>query len=227
MKSTNYSILSKTFHINSVLSPLYSQREFNIFLGGTMAYTEQNLAVFHSQITGSDFRRFSIYNGLIRNHSLLKITVFAVLLCLFGWCNYHAGMPLLCLSFVIPGLLLPFVYIFRYLKSVNRQIETLALSQVPKEAYTVGFTKSGIWIHRGTENVTLDWEHLDSAVRSKDATYLYYMKNRALILPDSSITLSDIPSFKALLSEKLGCRYKAGIFSTGSHKGSVPASASA
>ena len=172
-----------------------------------MAYTEQNLAVFHSKITDSDFRRFSIYNGLIRNHSALKIALFAVLRCRFGWCNYHAGMPLLCLSFVIPGLLLPFVYLFRYLSSVKKQIAVLNLSKEPREAYTVGFTNRGLWIHRGDENVTLDWERLDSAVSSKDATYLYYMKNRALILPDSTITLSDIVSFKTLLSEKMGHRY--------------------
>ncbi|ETP71525.1 hypothetical protein UYO_2505 [Lachnospiraceae bacterium JC7] len=172
-----------------------------------MAYTEQNLAVFHSKITDSDFRRFSIYNGLIRNHSLIKIAVFAVLLCLFGWCNYHAGMPLLSLSFVIPGLLLPFVYIFRYMKSVGRQIETLGLSKEPKDAYTVGFTERGVWIHRGDENVTLDWERLDSAVSSKEATYLYYMKNRALILPDNTITFSDIASFRTLLSEKMKTKF--------------------
>ncbi|WP_036611245.1 YcxB family protein [Oribacterium sp. P6A1] len=171
-----------------------------------MAYTEQNLAVFHSKITDSDFRRFSFYNGLIRNHSLIKTALFAVLLCLFGWCNYHAGMPLLCLSFVLPGLLLPFVYLFRYRKSVNTQIETLKLSREPKDAYTVGFTDRGIWINRGNEHVALDWERLDSAVSVKDATYLYYMKNRALILPDNALTLSDIASFKALLSEKMGQR---------------------
>lgn len=193
-----------------------------------MAYTEQNLAVFHSKITDSDFRRFSMYNGLIRNHSLLKIAVFAVLLCLFGWCNYHAGMPLLCLSFVIPGLLLPFVYLFRYIKSVNKQIETLNLTKEPKDAYSVGFTNRGIWIQRAEEHVTLDWESLDSAVSRKDATYLYYMKNRALILPDNTISISDISSFKALLAEKMGAKYKRssmGRIGTDSHKDRVPASA--
>ena len=191
-----------------------------------MAYTEQNLTVFHSKITDSDFRRFSIYNGLIRNHSLLKIAVFAVLLCLFGWCNYHTGMPLLCLSFVIPGLLLPFVYLFRYMKSVNRQIKTLKLTKEAKEAYTVGFTSRGIWIHRGDENVTLDWKTLDSAVSVKGATYLYYMKNRALILPDSTITLSDISFFRSLLSEKMEQRYKASLLRPFSFKDRTPASAS-
>ena len=173
-----------------------------------MNTTEENLLIIHSRLSASDFRSFSFYNGLIRGHRLLKVLIFAILLIIFGWSHYIAGMPRFAVIYAFIGFLIPFVYVLQYWYSVHRQTIAMELNDVPQEAYTVGFTNRGIWIQRGREHASVDWSCIDSAYAHGKETYLYYMQNRALILPDASTDSEGVALLLSLLEKKLGHHFK-------------------
>lgn len=172
-----------------------------------MNTTEENLLVIRSRISAADFRSFSFYNGLVRNHRLLKVLIFAILLIIFGWCHYVAGMPKFAAIYAFIGFIIPFVYVLKYWHSVYRQTLAMELGETPCDAYTVGFTKRGIWIQRGQEHASIDWNNIDSAYAHGKETYLYYMPNRALILPDTSIEGGDPAPLLSILEKNLGCHF--------------------
>lgn len=153
-----------------------------------MGQTLKNVLVIRSKITANQFRRFSYFDGLVRKHRYLGLIAFAVLLVVFGWCNLITGSKFLFWLFVGTGLLVPGIYLMQYQKSIRTQIKALKLNETPCDAYTVGMNSKGIYIDRGGEHLSFDWEALDSAHRFGSCTYLYYAPRRALILPDDCIT---------------------------------------
>ena len=173
-----------------------------------MHTTENNLLVIHSRLSAADFRGISFYNGLIRGHRLLKVLIFALLLILFGWCHFMAGMPKFAAIYAFIGFIIPFVYVLQYWYSVHRQTMAMELSETPQDAYTVGFTQRGIWIQRGQEHASVDWNCIDSAYARGKETYLYYMQNRALILPDASTDSESVSLLLSLLEKNLGHHFE-------------------
>lgn len=153
-----------------------------------MAQVLKNVLVIPATITARQFRRFSYFNGLIRKHRYLGLIAFAVLLVVFGWCNLITGSKFLFWLFVGTGLLVPGIYLLQFRRSVRAQTAALKLNESPFNAYTVGINDKGIYIERGGEHLSFDWETLDSAHRFGNCTYLYYAPQRAVILPDDCIT---------------------------------------
>lgn len=172
-----------------------------------MNTSEENLVLIKVNLTETAFRAFSDFNELYRTHKLLKMIIFSILLILFALCHLYTHMPYLCIMYLIIGIILPLVYLTRYRKSVKTQIDKLKLKDHPMHAYDVGITERGIWIQRDKEHAAFSWDQLVSAYRAREATYIYYMENRALILPDASIIEGDQTLLSSLLAEHLKDKY--------------------
>lgn len=140
-----------------------------------------------SVITARQFRRFSWYQGLEARHRYLGLIAFAVLLSLFGWCNYVTGNPIFCWSFVAVGFIVPAVYLWKYHCSITAQIRSLHLDKHPYNAYTIGLNDRGIAVDNGKEHASYDWKDFAEICHIHDCTYLFHHTRRAFLLPDNAI----------------------------------------
>lgn len=142
------------------------------------------------ELSGSEFRRFTVFDVLKRRKLWRGPVIFAAIL---------GASAAICLSFPSkPGALLlgnvlltiglgiPCVYFAFFFSSIRRQIRQQGLTR-PQKVYTVTLTENAkaITAVNGKETVRYEWKSLFHAYRADTAVYLYTAPNRALILPYS------------------------------------------
>ena len=157
-------------------------------------------------LSGPEFRRFTVFDLLRRRKQWRGPALFALILGLSAAvCFTRAparGAVLLGSVLLGVGLGVPCVYFAFFFSSLNRQIREQGLTR-PQHVYTVTLSdkKKGITADNGKEVLEYEWKSVHHAYRNLTATYLYLTPQRALILPHSC--MEDPDKLWALLEKRL------------------------
>lgn len=158
------------------------------------------------QLSGAEFRRFTIFDLLRRRKQWRGPVLFALILGVSAALCFTRtetqGAMLLGNVLLSVGLGLPCVYFAYFFSSLNRQVRKQGLTR-PQHVYTVTLEEKskGILADNGKEQLTYAWKSVHHAYRNLTATYLYLTPQRALLLPHSC--LEDPDALWALLTKKL------------------------
>ena len=158
------------------------------------------------QLSGTEFRRFTIFDLLRRRKQWRGPVLFALILGVSAALCFTRtetqGAMLLGNVLLSVGLGLPCVYFAYFFSSLNRQVRKQGLTR-PQHVYTVTLEEKskGILADNGKEQLTYAWKSIHHAYRNLTATYLYLTPQRALLLPHSC--LEDPDALWALLTKKL------------------------
>ena len=162
--------------------------------------------IIEVQLSGAEFRRFTIFDLLRRRKQWHGPVLFALILGLSAVLCFTRtetqGATLLGNVLLTVGLGLPCVYFAYFFSSLSRQVRKQGLTR-PQHVYTVTLTEKaqGILADNGREQLTYAWKSVHHAYRNLTATYLYLTPQRALLLPHSC--LEDPDALWALLTKKL------------------------
>ena len=143
-------------------------------------------------LSGPEFRRFTVFDLLRRRKQWRGPTLFALILGFSAAdCFSRAparGAVLLGSVLLGVGLGVPCVYFAFFFSSLNRQIREQGLTR-PQHVYTVTLSdkKKGITADNGKEVLEYEWKSVPHAYRNLPATYLYLTPQRALILPHTCL----------------------------------------
>ena len=158
------------------------------------------------ELSGTEFRRFTIFDLLRRRKQWQGPVLFALILgASAALCFTRTGTPgamLLGNVLLAVGLGLPCVYFAYFFSSLNRQVRQQGLTR-PQKVYTVTLEDKakGILADNGREQLHYEWKSVHHAYRNLTATYLYLTPQRALILPHSC--MEDPDQLWALLTKRL------------------------
>ena len=158
------------------------------------------------QLSGTEFRRFTIFDLLRRRKQWRGPVLFALILGVSAALCFTRtetqGAMLLGNVLLSVGLGLPCVYFAYFFSSLNRQVRKQGQTR-PQHVYTVTLEEKskGILADNGKEQLTYAWKSVHHAYRNLTATYLYLTPQRALLLPHSC--LEDPDALWALLTKKL------------------------
>ena len=158
------------------------------------------------ELSGAEFRRFTIFDLLRRRKQWQGPVLFALILGLSAvlcFTRTHTqGAVLLGDVLLTVGLGLPCVYFAYFFSSLSRQVRKQGLVR-PQHVYTVTLTEKskGILADNGREQLEYAWKSVYHAYRNLTATYLYLPPQRALILPHTC--LEDPDRLWQLLTKKL------------------------
>ena len=157
------------------------------------------------ELTGKEFRRFTLFDVLRRRKLWRGPVLFALILGISAALCFTKsdtqGAVLLGNVLLTVGLGLPSVYFSYFFSSLNRQLRQQGLTR-PQKVYTVTLTEQakGIQADNEREKLTYAWKSVYHAYRHGTATYLYLTPQRALILPHTCV---DPDELWALLTKKL------------------------
>lgn len=157
-------------------------------------------------LSGEEFRRFTIFDLLRRRKQWRGPVLFAAILGISAvLCFSRApqrGALLLGNILLTIGLGLPCLYFAYFFSSLSRQIRQQGLSR-PQKVYTVTLTdrNKGITAENGKETLTYEWKSVHHAYRNLTATYLFLTPQRALILPHTCV--EDPDALWELMAKKL------------------------
>lgn len=157
-------------------------------------------------LSGQEFRRFTIFDLLRRRKQWRGPVLFAVILGISAaLCFLKAevrGAVFLGNVLLTIGLGLPCIYFGFFFSSLSRQVRQQGLTR-PQKVYTVTLKENnqGILADNGREKMTYNWKSVHHAYRNLTATYLYLTPQRALILPHTC--LDDPDELWALINRKL------------------------
>ena len=158
------------------------------------------------ELSGAEFRRFTIFDLLRRRKQWRGPVLFALILGLSAVLCFTRtqtqGAVLLGNVLLTVGLGLPCVYFAYFFSSLSRQVRKQGLVR-PQHVYTVTLTEKsqGILADNGREQLEYAWKSVHHAYRHGTATYLYLTPQRALILPHTCV--EDPDALWALLTKKL------------------------
>ena len=158
------------------------------------------------ELSGAEFRRFTIFDLLRRRKQWQGPVVFALILgasaALCFTRTGTRGAMLLGNVLLAVGLGLPCVYFAYFFSSLNRQVRQQGLTR-PQKVYTVTLEDKakGILADNGREQLQYEWKSVHHVYRNLTATYLYLTPQRALILPHSC--MEDPDKLWALLTKRL------------------------
>ena len=158
------------------------------------------------ELSGAEFRRFTIFDLLRRRKQWRGPVLFALILGVSAALCFAKsdtqGALLLGNVLLIVGVGLPCVYFSYFFSSLNRQVRQRGLTR-PQKVYTVTLTEKpkGILADNGREQLNYAWKSVHHAYRKPTATYLYLTPQRALILPHTC--MEDPDALWALLTRKL------------------------
>lgn len=157
-------------------------------------------------LSGDEFRRFTIFDLLRRRKQWRGPVLFAAILGISAvLCFSRApqqGAMLLGNILLTIGIGLPCLYFAYFFSSLKRQIRQQGLIR-PQKVYTVTLkdNNEGIFADNEREKLTYNWKNVFHAYRNLTATYLFLTPQRALILPHSC--LDDPDELWALITKKL------------------------
>ena len=158
------------------------------------------------ELSGNEFRRFTVFDVLRRRKQWRGPVLFALILGLSAALCFTKsgtrGAVLLGNVLLAVGLGLPSVYFSYFFSSLNRQLRQQGLTR-PQKVYTVTLEDKtkGILADNGREQLTYAWKSVFHVYRNLTATYLYLTPQRALILPHTCV--EDPDALWALLTRKL------------------------
>lgn len=158
------------------------------------------------ELSGEEFRRFTIFDLLRRRKQWRGPVLFALILGLSAALCFAKsdtqGAVLLGNVLLMVGLGLPCVYFSYFFSSLSRQVRKQGLTR-PQKVYTVTLTEQakGIQADNHREKLSYAWKSVHHAYRHGTATYLYLTPQRALILPHTCV--EDPDALWALLTRKL------------------------
>lgn len=184
--------------------PLYSVKGCGILLSKNNK--EPIFVTIEVELSGAEFRRFTVFDVLRRRKQWRGPVLFALILgvsaALCFTRSQTRGAVLLGNVLLTVGLGLPCVYFSYFFSSLNRQVRQQGLTR-PQKVYTVTLTENakGILADNGREKLTYAWKSVHHAYRHGTATYLYLTPQRALILPHTC--LEDPDQLWSLLERKL------------------------
>ena len=155
------------------------------------------------------FRRFGVFDTLIRRQHLLRPLAFAAVFLFAGLLvalSGNNGARLLAVVLYLAGIGLPLNYIRTFLSQLNRQAELQKLGD-GRYVYTVVLSAEEIRFRsEGKEETqSLPYRRAHAAYRKKDCIYLYVTPERAFLLPAASEGPSQ-EEIWALLQKKMGDR---------------------
>lgn len=157
-------------------------------------------------LSGSEFRSFTIFDVLRRRKQWQGPMLFALILGLSAVVCFTRfetqGALLLGNVLLTVGLGLPCIYFGYFFSSLNRQIRQQGLTR-PQKVYTVTLSdkKKGITADNEREQLEYEWKSVHHAYRNLTATYLYLTPQRALILPHTCV--EDPDELWALITKRL------------------------
>lgn len=145
----------------------------------------------------NSFRKFGVFDNITLNRRWLPSLAAGVGLavmggfCLVVFRNAQLfGGVLLCL-----GLGMPASWFIRFYQGLGAQVKRNGL-ETPKLVYNVLLLPEGVqqWMKDGTDKAgkspVVSWDKVFGAWRTGDAVYLYVLPNRALLLPEGGIPVS-------------------------------------
>lgn len=139
------------------------------------------------ELSGAEFRRFTIFDVLRRRKQWRGPVTFAAILGLSAAVCFslapRQGAALLGNVLLTVGLGVPCVYFAFFFSSMHRQIRQQGLTR-PQHVYTVKLGEE-ITASNGRETANYPWKKIHGAYRVPTAIYLYVSPARALILPAS------------------------------------------
>ena len=157
-----------------------------------------------AKIDQKTFRRFAIYDTLVRKKGWRSPALFALIMTAFAAVCFLARgkreqATLLGGVLLGVGLILPLVWLGMFLASVRRQGKRSGLSPDTIQ-YLVTLSEEKIHVEKGKERADFQWKDAYLARRVKGCIYLYVSAARAFLLPDCE----DSDRAWALITEKLG-----------------------
>ena len=158
------------------------------------------------ELSGAEFRRFTIFDLLRRRKQWRGPVLFALILGVSAVLCFSKsetqGAVFLGNVLLTVGLGLPCIYFGYFFSSLNRQVQKQGLTR-PQHVYTVTLEdkSKGILADNGKEQLSYEWKSVHHAYRNLTATYLYLTPQRALLLPHSC--LEDPDKLWALITKKL------------------------
>lgn len=158
------------------------------------------------ELSGTEFRRFTIFDLLRRRKQWQGPVLFALILgasaAICFTRSQTRGAVLLGNVLLTVGLGLPCVYFAYFFSSLSRQVRQQGLTR-PQKVYAVTLAEKakGITADNGREQLQYEWKAVHHAYRHGTATYLYLTPQRALILPHTCV--EDPDALWALLTKKL------------------------
>ena len=136
------------------------------------------------------FHQFVVFDNLIRKRGLASPAIFACILCVFALvCHLFLENGTGLGNFLLfVGLGLPAFQIWRFFRSIQRQIKIYGL-ETPKTVYSLHFSEvpEGIAVSNhglGDEVLRYAWKHIHKVYRLDGCSYLYVLPEKAFLLPD-------------------------------------------
>lgn len=154
-----------------------------------------------SRIDTKTFRKFAIFDTLIRQKRYRSPVIFAGIMLVFACICYimngRAEQAVLLGNVLLSiGIILPTVYFGTFFFSVNSQAKKMKLDP-PKHVYTITMAltdeEEGISIVTPTgEGGTLrvKWENVHMAYRVEDCIYFFISPRQAFLLPDGQANVT-------------------------------------
>lgn len=152
-----------------------------------------------SRIDTKTFRRFAVFDTLVRQKRYRSPVIFAGIMLVFACICYlmdgRAEQAALLGSVLLGiGILLPAVYFSTFFFSVNAQAKKMKL-EPPKHVYTVTMTdaEDGLTIVTPTGEggtLRLKWAGLHAAYRVNGCIYLFVSLRQAFLLPDGQANVT-------------------------------------
>ena len=140
-------------------------------------------------VTASIFRRFALFNAFIKQRRWISPVIFACLMtgfaCIAIIAKDRSNQAMLLFYVLLSiGFLLPLVYVFGYLISVNTQIKAMKLSASPRYVYTLSLDLNSIEAVVNEARQVYSWRDIHAVYKKNDCTYLYVSPQRAFLLPN-------------------------------------------
>ena len=160
---------------------------------GTVIMKEQSSAVtLACKIDKKTFKRFAVYDTLVRRKGWKNPAVFALIMSAFALVCFlgrktHPQATLLAGVLLCVGLSLPLTWFAMFFSSVGKQARRSGLSPGTVQ-YFVTLSDEKIFVTKGKESASFQWADAHMARRVKGCIYLFVSPSRAFLLPDCEDT---------------------------------------
>jgi hypothetical protein len=143
------------------------------------------------RIGAKQFRRFALFDAFCRQRRWVSPAVFAGFFILFAliafWGRARAQQAGLLGGVLLGvGVVLPGVYFFSYLLSINGQIKKMKLAK-PRFSYALRLNGEGLEATAGKETRLFPWAQAHAAYRRAECTYVYVSEKQAFLLPHDQV----------------------------------------
>jgi len=139
-----------------------------------------------SIIDAKVFSDFSYFHNFILGNRKTGFITGSLFLLVTALLNLFTGSFSLFLVCLVLAIGVPFLYYLFYCRTLFNQIKANHL-EIPREAYTITITESGVTASTATERITYPWNKIFRIYRTSEYFFLYIIKNKAFILPSRDV----------------------------------------